>query len=549
VLHHITKREKMIILIAVLSGMFLAALDQTIVGTALPKILSEFNALEKLSWIVTAYLLASTVTVPIAGKLSDIYGRRKLLMSGIVIFVAGSMLSGVSQNIDQLIAFRALQGIGGGILFANAFSIVADLFVPAERGKWMGIFGAVFGLSSVVGPLLGGWLTDGNSVFGLMTDWRWTFYINVPIGALSFALIARYLPTIVSNIKHKIDYLGAALLTGGLGSLILATSLGGTKDWEWDSTRIISLFVAAVAFLASFLYVETKAQDPILPLRFFKNKIFAVASILIFIFGIGMFGAIIYIPLFAQDVLDYSATNAGIIMLPMIAGLTVASAISGRVVSAIGRYKAILVAGMGIAAAGIFTLTGLTPQSSYFDLAWRMVVTGLGLGVGMPLISLAVQNAFHQREIGTVTAATQLFRSVGSTVGVAIMGGLLNSALTQKLAGVQDEAFVKMAAQNGQGDQFQNIDVNSVQGILSEQGRHGIEASFSHLPAAAEQATHQAFDHLVGTLQTALASSITHIFLLSAGLMVVAFVVAFFIKEIPLKHHTGDDDATPSPAA
>lgn len=548
-LHHITKREKMIILIAVLSGMFLAALDQTIVGTALPKILSEFNALEKLSWIVTAYLLASTVTVPIAGKLSDIYGRRKLLMSGIVIFVAGSMLSGVSQNIDQLIAFRALQGIGGGILFANAFSIVADLFVPAERGKWMGIFGAVFGLSSVVGPLLGGWLTDGNSVFGLMTDWRWTFYINVPIGALSFALIARYLPTIVSNIKHKIDYLGAALLTGGLGSLILATSLGGTKDWEWDSTRIISLFVAAVAFLASFLYVETKAQDPILPLRFFKNKIFAVASILIFIFGIGMFGAIIYIPLFAQDVLDYSATNAGIIMLPMIAGLTVASAISGRVVSAIGRYKAILVAGMGIAAAGIFTLTGLTPQSSYFDLAWRMVVTGLGLGVGMPLISLAVQNAFHQREIGTVTAATQLFRSVGSTVGVAIMGGLLNSALTQKLAGVQDEAFVKMAAQNGQGDQFQNIDVNSVQGILSEQGRHGIEASFSHLPAAAEQATHQAFDHLVGTLQTALASSITHIFLLSAGLMVVAFVVAFFIKEIPLKHHTGDDDATPSPAA
>lgn len=548
-LHHISKREKIIVLIAVLSGMFLAALDQTIVGTALPKILTEFNALEKLSWVVTAYLLASTVTVPIAGKLSDIYGRRKLLLTGITVFIIGSMLSGISQNIDELIAFRAIQGIGGGILFANAFSIIGDLFVPAERGKWMGVFGAVFGLSSVVGPLLGGWLTDGHSVFGAMTDWRWTFYINVPIGIVSFGLIARYLPTIVAKVRHSIDYLGAAILTGGLGSLILATSLGGTKDWAWNSARIIGLFVAAAVLLVAFLLVERKAADPILPLRFFKNPVFSVASILIFIFGIGMFGAIIYIPLFAQDVLNFSATNAGIILLPMIVGLTIASAVAGRVVSSIGRYKAILVVGMGVAVVGIFTLTGLNAQSNYWDMAWRMVITGLGLGVGMPLINLAVQNSFHQKDIGTATASSQLFRSIGSTVGIAIMGGLLNNILTKKLSGINDEPFVKMAAQSGQSDQFKNIDVNSVQGILSQQGQESITRSIAHMPAQIQTTVLDAFHHFVGTMQTALASSITQIFLISAGLMSIAFVVSFFIKEIPLKHHVDDDEATPSPAA
>lgn len=546
-LHHISQREKIIVLIAVLSGLFLAALDQTIVGTALPKILTEFNALDKLSWVVTGYLLASTVTVPISGKLSDIYGRRKLLLIGITVFVIGSMLSGVSQNIDQLIAFRAIQGIGGGILFANAFSIVGDLFVPAERGKWMGVFGAVFGLSSVIGPLLGGWLTDGHTIFGVTTDWRWNFYINVPVGIISFGLIMRYLPTIVSKVKHSIDYLGAVLLTGGLGSLILATSLGGGKDWAWDSARIISLFTAAAVLLISFILVERKAADPILPLHFFKNPIFNVASILIFIFGIGMFGAIIYIPLFAQDVLNFSATNAGIILLPMILGLTVASAISGRVVSQIGRYKTMLVVGMGVAVVGIFLLTGLTPQSTYLDMAWRMVITGLGLGVGMPLINLAVQNSFHQREIGTATASTQLFRSIGSTVGVAIMGSLLNNFLVQKLGNVQNDPFVKIASASGQGDQFNNFDVNSVQRFLSQQGRDTITSQLNHLPAQASHMALTAFDSFVATLQNALSNSITQIFFVSAGLMAVAFLISFFIKEIPLRHHTGDEEATPSP--
>jgi EmrB/QacA subfamily drug resistance transporter len=549
VLRHISRREKIIVLIAVMSGLFLAALDQTIVGTALPKILTEFNALNKLSWIITAYLLASTVAVPISGKLSDIFGRRKLLLTGIAIFVLGSVMAGFSKNVDQLIAFRAIQGLGGGILFANSFSIIGDLFVPAERGKWMGLFGAVFGLSSVVGPLLGGWLTDGNNVFGAITDWRWTFYINVPIGIIAFGMIAHYLPTIVAKVKHSIDYIGAALLTAGLVPLVLAMSLGGTDDWAWNSAKIIEMLVTAVIMLIAFIFAESKASDPILPLHFFKNPIFNVASVLIFIFGIGMFGAIIYIPLFAQDILNFSATNSGIILLPMIIGLVVASAISGQIVSRLGRYKAILIAGMGMAALGIFLLSGLTTQSNYWDMAWRMVITGLGLGVGMPIINLVVQNSFHQREIGAATSSTQLFRSIGSTVGVAIMGGLLNSTLTNKLSHVQDDPFVKMANANGQGEMFNNIDVNSVQGILSQQGQNTITSYLQQLPTQMQHSAMAVFSNFVHTLQTALSTSITQIFVVSAALMAVAFLLTFFIKEIPLKHHAGDEDATPSPMA
>ena len=488
-------REKIIVLIAVLSGMFLAALDQTIVGTALPKILSEFNALEKLGLLQPIYYLHRCRPNLAANYLTFTDGVNAA--GGITVFVIGSMLAGVSQNIDQLIAFRALQGIGGGILFANAFSIIGDLFVPAERGKWMGVFGAVFGLSSVIGPLLGGWLTDGHSIFfSATTDWRWTFYINVPVGIIAFGLIAKYLPTIVAKIKHSIDYVGAVLLTCGLSSLILATSLGGTKDWAWNSAQIIGLFVAAAILLVAFVLVERKAKDPILPLRFFKNPIFTVASILIFIFGIGMLGAIIYIPLFAQDVLNFSATNAGIILLPMVIGLTVASAISGRTY-AVGRYKMMLVAGMGVAVVGIFTLTSLTPQSGYWDMAWRMVITGLGLGVGMPLINLAVQNSFHQREIGTATAAMQLFRSIGSTVGIAIMGGLLNNILSSKLGNIQNDPFVKFAEKSGQSDQFKNIDVNSVQGILSHQGQEAITARLVQLPGQLSQQALNMFHNFV----------------------------------------------------
>lgn len=536
-LHHLSQRQKIIVMMAVMSGLFLAALDQTIVGTALPKILQEFNSLDKLSWVVTAYLLTSTISVPIAGKLSDLFGRRRLLMIGIVVFVLSSLLCGAAQNIEQLIAFRALQGIGGGVLFANAFAIIGDLFDARERGKWQGLFGAVFGLSSLVGPLLGGYLTDGNNLLGITTNWRWTFLINVPVGILSFSLIARFMPTIIAKANAVIDYLGAILLSIGLGSLVLATSLGGTKDWAWDSPQILGLLTLAVVGTVAFIFAERRAPEPLLPLRFFKNSIFNVVSILFLLFGMAFFGAIIYIPTFAQQVLNFSATNSGVILLPMVLGLTVSSIIVGQLVNKTGKYKVFIIAGLAIATLGVFTLTSLDVHSQYWDLAWRMGLAGLGLGAAMPIFNLAVQNALPQQDLGVASSSVQLFRSIGGTVGLAITGGILNNLLTSKLTNVSDEPFVKMAAATGHGDQFKDISVNSIQGILSPQAQAAIT------PAGTPQPVADAFHHLVTTLQTALASSITHIFLISACVMAIAFFISFGLKEVPLRRH---DEVPPS---
>jgi len=531
-LHHLSKRQKVIVMIAVMSGLFLAALDQTIVGTALPKILTEFNSLDKLSWVVTAYLLTSTIAVPISGKLSDLFGRRRLLMIGIVVFVLASILSGVAGNIDQLIAYRALQGIGGGILMANAFAIIGDLFDARERGKWQGIFGAVFGLSSIVGPLLGGFLTDGHALFGLMTDWRWTFFINIPVGAVAFALIAKYMPTIIDRaVKPVIDYLGAALLTVGLACLVLATSLGGTPDWAWGSAQIISLFAGAVVFLTGFVFAEKHAKDPILPLRFFKNSIFNVVSILFLLFGMGFFGAIIYIPTFAQLVLNFSATNSGIILLPMILGLTVASISVGQIVNKTGKYKIFIISGLALATIGVLTLTTLNPSSTYVDLAWRMSITGLGLGMAMPIFSLAVQNALPQKDLGAATSSTQLFRSIGGTVGLAVMGGMLNNFLADKLKNLNSDPFVQAAQASGHGEQFTNLDANSLQRVISPEAQSAISNS---LPPQAADLFHQ----FVHTVQTALSSSLTEVFMISAVVMGTAFLISFAVKEQPLKHHS-----------
>ncbi len=536
-LYDLAKRQKMIIMAAVMSGLFLAALDQTIVGTALPKILSDFNALKELSWVVTAYLLTSTISVPIAGKMSDLYGRRKLLLIGITLFVIASLLCGVAQDIVQLIAFRALQGIGGGILFANAFSVIGDLFNARERGKWQGIIGAVFGLSSLVGPLLGGYLTDGHSLLGFTTNWRWAFLVNIPVGIAAFTLIARYLPTMIAKKDEVVDYLGAALLSIGLGSLVLACSLGGTPDWAWDSWKIIGLFVSAAVFSGLFIWAESKAKDPIIPLHLFKQSVFSIVCALMLLFGVGFFGAIIYIPTFAQQILNYSATNSGILLLPMILALTIGSIVVGQIVHKTGTYKIFAIVGLFVASIGVFTLSTLDQHSAYFDLAWRMAVTGVGFGIAMPIFNLAAQNAVEQKDLGVASSAVQLFRSIGGTVGLAVLGGVMNNILTQKLATIKDEPFVQFATANGQGAMFEKFDINSLQGFLSAAGQQAALHRLDSLPEQVRQGAIDGFSHLTGTLQVALASSITQMFLISAGVMAVAFVVSFFLKELPLKVH------------
>jgi len=528
-LHKITVRQKVLVMIAVMTSMFLAALDQSIVGTALPRIVSQFSGLSELSWVVTAYLLTSTITIPISGKLSDIFGRRKMLIAGILIFVAGSMLTGASWNMVSLIAFRALQGIGGGILFSSAFAVVGDLFAPAERAKWQGLISAVFGISSVVGPLLGGYLTDH-------TSWRWCFYINVPIGIIACALIMIFFPTIVAKGAGKrIDYGGAALLSGGLGSLLLALSWGGTK-YAWASAQIIALFVAAVVLIVALLKWESNHEDPIIPLSIFKNSIFRVSVIMLFLIGIAMFGAIIYLPLFAQIVQGASATNSGIILLPLVFSLAFTSIISGQIISRIGKYKALAVVGAFTTTFALFWLSTLTASSSHIQMIARMIPLGIGIGIIMPLFNLVVQNAFPQNMLGVVSASSQLFRGIGSVVGVAIMGTYLNHSIAKSLDGLSGSPFVQSLKQSGQ-----SLDVNSLQQILSPAGQSHIVSGFAALPTQARAITTASFNEFVHAAQAGLSSAITNVFFLGACILIIACVTVFFLKEIPLRksndHH------------
>ncbi len=405
-------------------AMLLAALDQTIVSTAMPHIVKELNGLEHLSWVFTAYMLASTVTVPLYGKLSDLYGRRPFYIAGIVIFLIGSILSGAAQSMIQLILFRAIQGVGGGAIMVNSFAIVGDLFSPRERGRWQGLLGAMWGLSSVIGPLLGGWITD-------TTSWRWIFYINIPLGLIALTVIALTLPNIAKHAGKAVDYAGGVLIGLGLLPLLLALVWGGST-YAWASTQIISLVALSIVLIGTFVFTESRAEDPVLPLHFFRNRAFVVSVGTVFLTAIGMFGSIIYLPLFAQNVLGTSATGAGLTLTPMMLGLVLASTLCGQIVSRTGHYKWLAVGGMVIATLAMYLFSQMSVDTSYWVLVRNMVIMGLGLGVTFPIFNVVVQAAFGPQFIGVSTASVQLFRTVGATVGTALLGGLLNYGMNSQ---------------------------------------------------------------------------------------------------------------------
>ncbi|HET6622666.1 MAG TPA: MDR family MFS transporter [Candidatus Saccharimonadales bacterium] len=546
-------------MLAVMCGLFLVALDQTIVSTALSSIVEEFNSFSSLSWVVTAYLLGNTVTVPIAGKLSDLFGRRIVLMVGVAIFTITSFFSGSAADINQLIIARAIQGIGGGIIMANAFTIVGDLFSPRERGRWQGLIGAVFAVSSVIGPLLGGFLTDHHTLFGLVTSWRWNFWLNVPIGILAFAFIAKYCPRIRHDHKPAIDYLGAGTLTVALSSLILAVDntdkifAGLIADGVSLGLIKVILYAAAAIFGAAFVWLETKAEEPIIPLDFFKNRTFRTIMAVALFFGAAFLGAIIYLTQFNMQVFGVSATDAGLMLLPMVGGLTLTSALTGLLVTKTGKYKRFFIGGLSLATISVFALTTLTPSSPYWHEAIIMAFVGIGLGTGMPIMNLAVKNEFEQKHLGAATASSQLFRGLGSTVGVAVLGAMLTSGVTSHLGNIGDDAYIQRINSQPEaakvlGDGTANTVLNLNTKDAKDKIMDGLNQKLdqSNVSSETKQQIKQQFradqDAFSAKVSSAFSKSLRPIFYVSATLMAVATVVAWGVKEKPLR---GRPDDTP----
>ncbi|MFE1886823.1 DHA2 family efflux MFS transporter permease subunit [Streptomyces diastatochromogenes] len=481
---------------ALLLGLLLAALDQTIVSTALPTIVSDLGGLEHLSWVVTAYLLASTAATPLWGKLGDQYGRKRLFQTAIVIFLIGSALCGMAQNMGELIGFRALQGLGGGGLIVLSMAIVGDIVPPRERGRYQGLFGAVFGATSVLGPLLGGVFTEHLS-------WRWVFYVNLPVGVVALAVIATALRIPRRAAHHVIDYLGTFLIAAVATCLVLVASLGGTT-WAWGSAQIIGLAVLGVVLAVAFVAVERGAAEPVLPLKLFRIRTFTLAAVISFIVGFAMFGAMTYLPTFLQVVHGISPTLSGVHMLPMVIGLLLSSTVSGQIVSRTGRWKVFPITGTAVTAIGLLLLHRLDEHSSTAVMSVYFFVFGLGLGLVMQVLILIVQNAVSYEDLGVATSGATFFRSIGASFGVAIFGTVFASRLGDKLT----DAFRGVRLPPG------------VSADTLKSDPRGIAA----LPPALRPSALNAY-----------ASAITDVFLYAAPVALLGFVLAWFLKEDRLR--------------
>jgi EmrB/QacA subfamily drug resistance transporter len=483
-----------------LLAMLLASLDQTIVSTALPTIVADVGGLDQLSWVVTAYMLGATVTMPLWGRLSDLYGRKPLFVAAIVVFLTGSALSGAAQSLGELIAFRALQGLGAGGLMTLAMAIVGEIISPRERGRYQGYIQMVFVVASVAGPLLGGVFVD-------QLSWRWVFYVNLPIGAVALAVIVTSLHLPVRRTPARIDYVGAALLAAGLTCVLLVTTWGG-QQYAWGSTEIVGLAAAAVILLGAFVAQERRAPEPILPLRLFREPVFDVVSIVLFLTTLSFFAAIVFMPVFLQGVTGASATDSGLLLLPLLLAGTGSTAVAGRLMSRTGRYKVFPVVGLGLMTVGLFLLSRMDAGTSQASASLRLVVFGLGFGMVSQILVVAIHNAVERRELGIATASANLFRALGGSVGVAVFGAIFASRLNVWLPREVPAAAGRIDAQNLQA---------------SPDTLHA-------MPAAVQDGVAQAVAH---ALQT--------VFLVATPIAAVAMVVVLFLKEVPLRGPAGAD--------
>jgi EmrB/QacA subfamily drug resistance transporter len=517
-----TRREVVFTMAGVLLIMLLASLDQTIVATALPRIIGELHGFDRYAWVATAYLLTETITVPIYGKLSDLWGRKPIFLFGLVVFLTGSALSGAAPTMNALIAFRALQGLGSGALLPIATAVTGDLFSPRERGKWQGITGSVFALSSILGPLLGGWITDH-------ATWRLIFYVNMPVGIVALLVLIFVMPTIRGSRQARVDVIGALLLAAGTTPLLLGFTWAGSR-YDWLSPQILGLFAGALALLAALIVyearLERRGQEPIIAPSLFTGsmRIFGVSALVSAIAGLGIFGASFYIPLFVQGVIGATVTNSGLILTPLIITAMVGSVTGGMLITLTGRYKFVALAGLLISIAGALLLVRLDVHSSNADVVWAMLVLGVGIGSGISVYTVIVQNALPGR-IGQATSALVFFRQIGGTIGLAAMGSVLSAAYLPAFnaalpPALREQASGRLVAAFA-----------SPQTLLSP----GALAQMRAAAAAYGPQGLAALDAILYAVKQGLATSLHQVFLVALGVFIVGFCCALALKEIPLR--------------
>lgn len=518
------QRSKMIILAGVLLSLFLSSLDQTIVSTALPRIVADLHGIDILAWVSTAYLLASTSMVPIYGKLSDIYGRKPVLIFGIIVFLIGSMLCGLSGSMVQLVIFRGIQGFGAAALTSTAFAIPADLFVPAERARYQGLFGAVFGLSSVIGPFVGGLLTDNIS-------WHWVFYVNLPVGLVALGFIIMRLPRLDSGVRSPIDYAGSATLLLGIVPLLLGLTLDKTT-YPWGSPLVLGLFALGAVGIALFLFAESRAPAPILPLRLFRNRTYSLVNAIGVTVGATLFAAIFFLSLYLVNVLGVSATAAGTTLIPLTLSLVAGSILSGQIVQRMGRYKPVIIVGMVIIVVSLLWLTTLTTDTSIWMVRLRMVALGFGLGPALPILNLALQNAVPREDMGTATASRQFFQQIGQVIGSAVFGVVLTSVLTTSLAAGLDPIRAELPPPVAA-----RLDPALLRNGMSS-GEGGAGAQSGGMEALAQALGPQVAAQIGMVVKQSFTDSIVQIYRYAVGLAVVGLVLALFLPELPLRRHS-----------